>query len=194
MQNIRSTLERLLEQYAVEDALTFHGIHGFLTAQAICPAELSEQDRNEIIFDGKVQLSGQDTADLNTALEGITRIIDRDFNGEEGFFLSCEGDLSDPEDDDLIDWCGGFMEGHFQNEDDWFTANEQEVCELLLPVMLASGFFDDEAEFQEILKDPQLTEDMCSQIPEVLMELYLLFNVPEESAKGGKKGGHSRRK
>ena len=66
------------------------------------------------------------------------------------------------------------------DEDRWFVRDEQEVCELLLPIMLASGLFDDEKEFRDIRKDTQLTEDMCSQIPEVLMELYLMFNSPEE--------------
>ncbi len=72
------------------------------------------------------------------------------------------------------------LEGHLLDEDRWFQEHEQEVCELLLPLMLASGLFDDEPEFREILKDPKLAEDMCSQIPEVLMELYLMFNSPEE--------------
>ncbi len=46
--------------------------------------------------------------------------------------------------------------------------------------MLASGLFDDEQEFKDIRKDSKLTEDMCSQIPEVLTELYMIFNAPEE--------------
>lgn len=75
------------------------------------------------------------------------------------------------------------MEGHFLNEKQWFAEHEQEVCELMLPVMLASGLFDDEPEFEEILEDEDLTENMTAQIPEVLMALYLLFNFPEEATK-----------
>ena len=46
--------------------------------------------------------------------------------------------------------------------------------------MLASGLFDNEPEFRDILKDEKLSNDMYSQIPEVLMELYLMFNSPED--------------
>lgn len=199
------TLERLLNQYAVEDAFTFHAAHGFLTALAIRPVDLNEAQRNEILFDGPVKLSAGDARVLDDALESLSRSIDRQFNAEEGFTLSCAEELDDPEDEALFDWCGGFMEGHFLDENAWFGEHEQEVCELLLPVMLASGLFDNEPEFQEILENEELTEDMTSQIPEVLMELYLLFNSPEEATskpvnkgshkpKGGKKKGPNLRK
>ena len=200
------TLERLLNQYAVEDAFTFHAVHGFLTALAIRPVDLNQARRNEILFDGPVKLSAEDARTLDDALESLSRSIDRQFNDEDGFTLSCEEELDDLKDEALFDWCGGFMEGHFLDEKAWFGEHEQEACELLLPVMLASGLFDDEPEFQAILNNEELTENMTSQIPEVLMELYLLFNSPEEATskpvskgahkqKGGrKKGGTSRQK
>ncbi|AMO57332.1 YecA family protein [Endozoicomonas montiporae] len=207
MQNTRSTIEHLLTQYSEEEPLNFHAVHGFMTALAICPVDLSEAERNDILFDGQVSLKAEDQQALNQALSDVARSIDRQFNEEEGFTLSCEDELDNPEDEALFDWCGGFMEGHFLNEKQWFVEHEQEVCELLLPVMLASGLFDEEPEFQEILNNEELTEDMTSQIPEVLMELYLLFNSPEEAtskpvtkgtgmpkSKGGKKGSHPRKK
>lgn len=183
MQNPRSTIERLLTEYAVDEPFNFHAVHGFLTALAICPAEQSEADRNEMLFDGAASLSKSDNTALNEALNTVTRSIDREFNEEEGFTLSCEDELDNPEDEALFDWCGGFMEGHFLNEKQWFAEHEQEVCELMLPIMLGSGLFDDEPEFEEILEDEDLTVNMMIQIPEVLMELYLLFNSPEEATK-----------
>ena len=207
MLNTRSTIEHLLTRYSEEEPLNFHAVHGFMTALAICPVDLSEAERNEILFDGQVSLKEDDRKVLNKALTDVARSIDRQFNEEEGFTLSCEEELDDPEDEALFDWCGGFMEGHFLNEKQWFVEHEQEVCELLLPVMLASGLFDEEPEFQEILNNEELTEDMTSQIPEVLMELYLLFNSPEEAtskpvgkgpgkpkAKGGKKPSRPKNK
>ena len=172
MQNTRSTIEHLLTQYSKEEPLNFHAVHGLMTALAICPAELTEAELNEILFDGPASLKQDDQKALNEALSVVSRDIDRQFNEEEGFTLSCEDELDDPEDEALFDWCGGFMEGHFQNESQWFGEHEQEVCELMLPVMLASGLFDEEPEFEEILNNEELTEDMTSQIPEVLMELY----------------------
>ncbi|WP_422133203.1 YecA family protein [Endozoicomonas sp. ALD040] len=181
MQDICSTLEPLLNRYADEEGFTFHAIHGFYSAMAIVPFELKTDVRNEILFGTRVTLSGEDSALLEQALDQLSRAIDRQFNEEEGFELSCE-EFADPNDEDLLDWCCGFLQAHMMTEEEWFRENEQEVSELLLPVMLGSGLFDDEPEFEAILEDEKLTEDMCSQIPEVLMELYLMFNSPEEAS------------
>ncbi|WP_263080275.1 YecA family protein [Endozoicomonas sp. Mp262] len=181
MQDICSTFEQLVNQYAVgEEPMSFHNAHGFLTALAICPVTMGRPAMVEILLDGEAELSTDAIRQFDHCLSTLENIIDRSFNEEEGFQLSCESDLETPEDTALEEWCTGFMEGHLLDEDRWFQEHEQEVCELLLPLMLASGLFDDEPEFREILKDPKLAEDMCSQIPEVLMELYLMFNSPEE--------------
>ncbi|WP_062270252.1 YecA family protein [Endozoicomonas arenosclerae] len=201
MQDICSTLDPLLDKYADEDAFTFHAVHGFYTAMAINPFELKVDERNEILFGTPVSLSKDDGVQLEQALSQLSRTIDRQFNEEEGFELSCE-EYADPDDEDLMDWCCGFVQAHIMNEAQWFQENEQEVSELLLPIMLGSGLFDDEPEFEAILEDEQLTEDMCSQIPEVLMELYLLFNSPEEASskppanksKQGRKGPPRKRR
>ena len=191
MLELQSSLDALLEKYSPDEGtLDYHGVHGFLTAMTICPVEVNQQQVFEAIFDGEVKLPEADAEQLDQYLALIMTDIDRGFNDEEeGFSLSCEADLDSHDDDSLANWCIGFMVAHFLDEDLWFTRDEQEVCELLLPIMLASGLFDDEDEFKEIRKDTQLTEDMCSQIPEVLMELYLMFNSPEEKkpAPQGKK-------
>ena len=191
MLELQSSLDALLDKYSPDEGtLDFHGVHGFLTAMTICPFEASQQEVFEAIFDGEVKLPEADAEQLDQYLALILTDIDRGFNDEdEGFSLSCEADLDSHDDDSLANWCIGFMVAHFLDEDLWFTRDEQEVCELLLPIMLASGLFDEEKEFRDIRKDTQLSEDMCSQIPEVLMELYLMFNSPEEKkpAPQGKK-------
>ena len=193
MSNTRASVAALLQPLTEQNdgTLDYHGLHGFLTALTIRPVELTEQERNEHIFDGAVTLPDATARELNQLIATMQTTIDRGFNDEEeGFALSCEAELEDHDDDALANWCTGFMVAHFINEQDWFVADEQDVCELLLPVMLASGLFDDEPEFQEMRKDNKLTEDMCSQIPEVLMELYLMFNAPEEKKKyPGKRRG-----
>ncbi|WP_067522320.1 YecA family protein [Endozoicomonas ascidiicola] len=183
MPNTRASLEAFLQPFSEknEGTLDYHGLHGFLTALTICPTDLTEHERNESVFDQKVDLPSEQAKELNRLIQKVQTTIDRGFNDEEeGFFLSCEAELEDHDDDALANWCTGFMVAHFLNEDAWFVSNEQEVCELLLPIMLASGLFDDEQEFKDIRKNEELVEDMCSQIPEVLMELYLVFNAPEE--------------
>lgn len=191
MLELQSSLDALLDKHSIDDGtLDFHGVHGFLTAMTICPLEVGQKEVFAAIFDGDVTVPEADSERLDQYLALILTDIDRGFNDEdEGFTLSCEGELDTHDDDSLTNWCIGFMVAHFMDEDRWFIRDEQEVCELLLPIMLASGLFDDEEEFKEIRKDSKLTEDMCSQIPEVLMELYLMFNSPEEKkpAPQGKK-------
>ena len=179
MSELQSSLDHLLEQYAIDEGtLDYHGVHGFITALSICPVELTQQETFEAIFDGTPEIPEGDKNRLDELLAQVVTEVDRGFNNEEeGFSLSCESDLDDHDDDALANWAIGFMVAHLLDEDSWFVQNEQEVCELLLPIMLASGLFDDEKEFKEIRRDQKLTEDMCSQIPEVLMELYLMFNA-----------------
>lgn len=189
MSNIPALVETLLNASPHEGTLDYHGLHGFLTAQAICPAKLTEKQRNESIFDGDVNFPPATSVQWEQLIDNIEAAIDRGFNDEdEGFVLSCEA-VMDGADEALSNWCTGFMVAHFLNEETWFINNEQEVCELLLPIMLASGLFDEEPEFKEIRKNNGLTEDMFSQIPEVLMELFLMFNAPEE-----KKSHHRERR
>lgn len=184
MLETRTKLELFLQPYIDQNEGTFdyHALHGFLTGLTICPVDLSEEERNENIFDGEIALTSEDAATLNQLIAKVQTSIDRSFHDEEeGFSLSCEGELDDLDDDELVNWCTGFMAAHFWDQDTWFNShNVQEVCELLLPIMLGSHIFDDEQEFIEIRKDTQLVEDMLGQIAEVVMELYLMFNAPED--------------
>ena len=192
MQTIRTELERLVDKHAVtEDSMPFHCIHGYLTALAICPVGIPQTEIIKNILDGTPSL-GDDKPALNNALDALKDDVDRSFNEEDGFTLPCEFEPEGDKEEALEDWCSGFMEAHFLDEDAWFQHHEQEVCELLLPIMLASGLFDDEPEFKDMLKDEQLTDEMYSQIPEVLMELYLMFNSPEDIR--SKDSGKNRKK
>ena len=57
---------------------------------------------------------------------------------------------------------------------------EEEVSEMLLPIMVGSGLFDDQPEFADIAQDANLMDDMIVQIPEALTALYLFCNAPDE--------------
>lgn len=72
------------------------------------------------------------------------------------------------------------MEGVFLREDIWFEDDEDEVSELLLPVMVGSGLFDEQPDFAEIAGNDALVASMLAQIPEVLTTLFLLLQAPEE--------------
>ncbi len=72
------------------------------------------------------------------------------------------------------------MEGVFTQEEVWFNKQtEQDVAEMLLPVMVASDLFD-EADINKIRDDEKLCAEMCAQIPELLIDLYLYFHAPEK--------------
>ena len=68
----------------------------------------------------------------------------------------------------------------FLREEDWFARDEETVSELLLPIMVGSGLFEDQPEFAEIAQDEEMVQDMLDHIPDVLTQLYLLFQAPEE--------------
>jgi len=74
----------------------------------------------------------------------------------------------------------GFMEGVFLREEVWFENAEDEVSELLLPIMVASGLFDEQPDFAEIARDDELVDSMVAQIPVVLTALFLLCQAPDE--------------
>ena len=100
---------------------------------------------------------------------------------DEEFELPCDLDLGDePDDSDLRGWCIGFMEGVFMREAAWFETAEEEVSEMLLPIMVGSGLFDDQPEFADIAQDANLMDDMIVQIPEALTALFLLCQAPDE--------------
>jgi hypothetical protein len=108
--------------------------------------------------------------------------IARQLASDEEFELPCDLDLGDdPDDSDLRGWCIGFMEGVFLREEAWFETAEDEVSEMLLPIMVGSGLFDEQPEFADIAADANLMDDMIVQIPEALTALYLLCNAPDEN-------------
>jgi len=68
----------------------------------------------------------------------------------------------------------------FLREAAWFEHAEEEVSELLLPIMVGSGLFDEQPEFADIAADRNLVDEMIDQIPELLTALFLLCHAPEE--------------
>lgn len=179
----------ILSPSVSKEALDYLGINGLLCAIAICPAEVPEQEWMEVIFDG-IPTYADETQKLQ--IEGLLlreyRSLCQEVESEEVPDLPCELEWGD---ESLIVWCQGFMEGVFLREDDWFGDHEEDVAEMLLPMMLASDLFE-EPEFKELRENPELCEQLCEEIPDLLIDLYLLFRVPPEEKKGpssGPRGG-----
>lgn len=175
-----------------EEALDYIGIHGLLLALAICPEQVPSQQWLEVIFDG---LPGYADDEQKQRIEGMLlreyAALTEELNQEEPPELPCDLVLDD-EEQLLQAWAQAFMEGVFLREEQWFSQREEEVAELLLPIMLASELFDD-PELLQMQKDRKLCQQLCQEIPELLTDLYLFFRVPEEKKKPVGKPTNKRR-
>ncbi|RDE19508.1 YecA family protein [Motiliproteus coralliicola] len=170
-----------------EEALDYPSLHGLLSAVSICPSAIAKAEWLEAIFDGQPRYENSDQQQriellLQRELDGIRAELDH----EEPPELPCDLELD--EDSLLTPWSQGFMEGVFMREEDWFGSNEEQVAELLLPIMIASELFDDDAELQQMRANPKLIQGLCQEIPDLLTDLYLLFRVPEQGQPKGPKG------
>jgi len=177
-------LEEFLFSPAVSDeALDLIGAHGFLCALNISPETTAEAEWMEQLFDGEPNWSSDsEKNEIQELLRKLYRTIGNDLYNDQEILLPCELTL-EPEDDEesteLTAWSQAFMEGVFQHEDAWFGQEEETVAGLLLPVMVASDLFEDD-DVEEINRDRALREEMAVQIPEVLIDLYLLFHAPNK--------------
>ena len=165
-----------------DEALDYIASHGYLTALSICPEVVPAGEWIEALFAETPHYSdAAQEADITAGLLQLKAQIERQLASDDDMTLPCELDLGDePDDSDLRGWCVGFMEGIFLREEVWFEDAEDEVSELLLPIMVASGLFDEQPDFAEIAQDYDLVDSMVEQIHEVLTALFLLCQAPEE--------------
>ncbi|HBZ95344.1 MAG TPA: YecA family protein [Pseudomonas sp.] len=165
-----------------EEALDYVAAHGYLTALSICSEEVPEREWIDALFAEEPHYaSDAQRTEIEATLVALKGHIARQLASDEEFDLPCDLDLTDePDDSDLRGWCIGFMEGVFLREAVWFEDAEDEVSELLLPIMVGSGLFDEQQEFAEIARDRDLVDSMIDQIPELLTALFLLCQAPEE--------------
>ena len=165
-----------------EEALDYVAAHGYLTALSINAEDVPEREWIDALFAEEPHYASEaQRTEIEATLVALKAHIARQLASDEEFDLPCDLDLTDePDDSDLRGWCIGFMEGVFLREAVWFEDAEDEVSELLLPIMVASGLFDEQPEFAEIARDRQLVDTMVDQIPELLTALFLLCQAPEE--------------
>ncbi|MND97576.1 hypothetical protein D3C80_898980 [compost metagenome] len=165
-----------------EEALDYVAAHGYLTALSICPEQVPEREWIDALFaEPPHYRSDAEKAEIEETLIQLKTHIGRQLASDEDMELPCDLDLGEaPDDSDLRGWCIGFMEGVFLREGVWFEDAEDEVSELLLPIMVGSGLFDEQPEFDDIARDRDLVDDMIDQIPELLTALFLLCQAPDE--------------
>jgi len=129
-----------------EEALDYVAAHGYLTALSICPEPVPEHEWIDALFaEPPHYRSDLEQEEIESTLLQLKAHIGRQLASDEDPELPCELDLGEaPDDSDLRGWCIGFMEGVFLREEAWFEDSEEEVSELLLPIMIASGLFEDQ--------------------------------------------------
>ena len=165
-----------------EEALDYVAAHGYLTALSICREKVDPRDWIDALFSEPPHYRSEDEReDIEATLVQLQAHIARQLASDDEPEIPCALDLGEePDDSDLRGWCIGFMEGVFLREAVWFDDAEDEVSELLLPIMVGSGLFDEQPEFAEIARNPDLVDSMVEQIPELLTALFLLCNAPDE--------------
>ena len=165
-----------------EEALDYVAAHGYLTALSICSSPVPEREWIDALFaEPPHYRSDAEREEIETTLIQLQAHIARQLASDDEPELPCAADLDEePDDSDIRGWCIGFMEGVFLREAAWFENAEDEVSELLLPIMVGSGLFEEQEEFAEIARDRDLMDEMVEQIPELLTALFLLFNAPDE--------------
>lgn len=173
----------LLEEFFASDslhdeAMDFESVHGFLTAQAIAPIKMAkDQWWPLLVVESPASLDEASLAALQNDLNRLARDLAHQLYHDQKLWLPCSLSLQpDPDDSALRSWACGFMEGVFIDEDSWFRADETTAGELLSPIMLASGLFDEETD-PELLQDQAFIEASCKQIPESLSDLYLFYQA-----------------
>ena len=180
-------LENFIFSEAVsEESLDLIGIHGFLCALIIAPSETAESEWFDILFDGQPRWENdQQKSEITAILRHWYANIRVDMENDKELEMPCDLTLVVEEADEVADvetWAQAFMEGVFLKEDAWYQGSpsqEQKVTELMLPIMVVSDLFDAK-EFQEIRRNPDVCEEMANEIPDILIDLYLIFQTPEK--------------
>ena len=180
----------LLSDKVQEEALDYIALHGYLCALAISPAPLSEDEWLEQVM-AQPQTNNTDSQrqDMLALMRKELAYLRECLESDQDIDLPCDLTLeADQEGDCLLEyWAQGFMELIFSQEEVWFSEQEEDVAECLLPFMLAAKL-DEDSELEELRRQPELCQQLCEQIPELLQDLYLLFRVPADKPKGGYAG------
>jgi len=170
-------LDELLSQTGPEDdeATNLMLALGYVTAQAMSPQPQAAASWLTALFD-----EAPSEPALQELLETAYRLAAQGFYQGAGIELPFTTDWQEDTEELIGDWCAGFMQAVFEQEDLWFGHQEQSLAELLLPVMALSGLFAEEEEFAELEEDPALLQAFARQLPELLLDIYCQLNAPEE--------------
>ena len=159
-----------------DHALDVFGLHGAVTAAVVSPETL---DMNRVF----AVATGQTPETVSSVPEVFSRLVTR--MAQELRQLLEQGhsaELPKPEDEEseeeaVENWCAGFTDVFLLEEDQWLESDEEQIGQLVTPILTLSNLFDDEA-FQQARQDPKRYADYSEAIPDILTDLYLHFHSP----------------
>lgn len=166
----------LLSEYLDGDqneyGLDFAATHGFLSAIAVGPH--FETWLDELFETNQAKVSQHIIAQIKLWLEDIRQNL----ANEEGVVFPFEIEEAEVE-SSLGDWCVGFVDAMFLNEEAWFQPEfEEQLIDLTLPIMVFSGIDEDDAQMESFRRNGQLMDELAEEIPDNLNELYLMYHTP----------------
>ncbi|MCD8521362.1 MAG: YecA family protein [Saccharospirillaceae bacterium] len=175
------TLGVLLEDEADrQDSFDFFAVHGLMTALIAGPVEFSVQQIWDCAFDEQQGFSKAEKEQVNTLLLKLAKEIQAWLDSGQDFPVPADLTLVDDEEEPPLEsWAMGFMTGVLLQEEQWYAREEETVAQHLFPIMYASGLFMDEDEMADIDEDIDLSNQMCSNIPAAVVELYLLLHAED---------------
>jgi len=160
-----------------DDALDFFGLHGAVCASVIGPVSLQVEGLFRLATGSDTLPDGKVPDIFAQCVSALTREMTQSLDMGQPL------ELPEPEDGDpmnaLENWCAGFVETFLEHEEVWMdAASEEEVADLMVPILTLSGLFEDE-DFQRAREDEKVASRMAEAIPDSLTDLYLLFHAPE---------------
>lgn len=160
---------------ADDEAPNLFVVLGYITAQAMSPQAAPPCAWQTALFNQEPLPES-----LSDLMESAYRLAAQGFYQGAGIELPFTNDWQEETEELITDWCAGFMQAVFEQEDLWFGQQEESLAELLLPIMALSGLFAEEEEFAEIEEDSELLQAFARQLPELLLDIYCQLNAPEE--------------
>lgn len=171
-------LETFLDSDANTHGLDFMGAHGFLTALTVGPRGSFDAGALAAFFeDQPASPDAAVAARLAEQLQAWQKSIHAVLYHGVRLELPCTLTAHPTEPNELSDWCIGFMEGLFLDEEAWYAAGEDDIADLTLPMVVLSDLIDD-PDLQVLRRDRKVLKEMTSQIPDLITELYLHFHAP----------------
>lgn len=185
LNSIPALSEEELESLAVlleteserSDSFDFFAIHGFLTGLHTGPVEPDLNMVMEGAFDEQTGFSKDQKAELQQLLQKLSKEISAWLDSGTDFPVPTDLTLMDDEGEPPLEsWAMGFMSAVILHEETWYAEREELVAQHLFPIMYASGLFMDEPEMADIDEDPELSDQICGNIPAAIVELYLMMH------------------